>query len=261
MDTYIAYFDETGDDGITTKSSSEFVLSSIYMPSEKWQENYDAFKTFRKQMKSSYGLHLIEEMHTMDFLRDRDPYRNHGWSLLERHGILISFAKAISSLDIKVVNVIIDKTRIQNEDYPILEKSLTYNILNIENDSNGDWKYFIISDKGKIRLMQIIARKIRSVHFISSDFDISSDIPVRNLIEDILEKDSRESYFIQISDFISCFVFLYYRYVMKKEMLPKRLSYTIDETLITNVVEIFKKGGILNTKAAKDNAYGLAIYP
>lgn len=52
MDTYIAYFDETGDDGITTKSSSEFVLSSIYMPSEKWQENYDAFKTFRKLMKS-----------------------------------------------------------------------------------------------------------------------------------------------------------------------------------------------------------------
>ena len=45
MDTYIAYFDETGDDGITTKSSSEFVLSSIYMPSEKWQENYDAANT------------------------------------------------------------------------------------------------------------------------------------------------------------------------------------------------------------------------
>ena len=261
MDTYIAYFDETGDDGITTKSSSEFVLSSIYMPSEKWQENYDAFKTFRKQIRSSHGLHVNEEMHTMDFLRDRDPYRNYSWTFEEKREILICFAKAISSLDLKVVNVIIDKTRIQNKDYPILEKALTYNILNIESCSKGNWKYIIISDKGKIHSMQIIARKIRSVHFIPSDFDFSSDIPVRNLLEDILEKDSRESYFIQISDFISCFVFLYYRYVMKKEMLPKRLSYTIDETLITNVVEIFKKGGILNTKAAKDNAYGLAIYP
>jgi len=30
MDTYIAYFDETGDDGVTT-ASSEFFVSPIYI--------------------------------------------------------------------------------------------------------------------------------------------------------------------------------------------------------------------------------------
>ena len=261
MDTYIAYFDETGDDGITTKSSFEFVLSSIYMPSEKWQENYDAFKTFRKQIRSLYGLYVNEEMHTMDFLRNRDPYRNFNWSLEEKREILISFAKAISSLDIKAVNVIIDKTNIKNEDYSVLEKAVTYNIQNIENDSNGDWKYIIISDKGRISRMRETARKIRTLKYASTYDDCSSNLPINNLIEDIMEKDSKECFFIQICDYISCFIFLYYRNIMKKTILPKRIGFLIDEEFVTNIIKIFKKGEILNTNAATDNEYGIAVFP
>ena len=37
------------------------------------------------------------------------------------------------------------------------------------------------------------------------------------MIEDILEKDSKESYFIQINDFVSYVVNLYYNYYIKKE--------------------------------------------
>ena len=38
MKTYIAYFDETGDDGVTTNSSDHFILTSLYMPAESWQQ-------------------------------------------------------------------------------------------------------------------------------------------------------------------------------------------------------------------------------
>jgi len=259
METYIAYFDETGDDGITTKSSSEFVLSSIYMPSEKWQENFDKFKSFRKELRKWTGLQHNEEMHTMLFLRDKDPYRNHGWSTETKREILIGFAKAISSLDLKVINVIIDKTRIQNDNYPVLGNALIYNIQKIDDESNGDWKYLVISDMGRINTMKALARKIRSTNYISTDFALKS--PVRNLIEDIFGKDSRESYFIQICDFISCFVFLFYRHVLKKESLPKRTNNTIDEAFITNILKMFKDSGILNINAASCNEYGLAIYP
>ena len=34
MKTYIAYFDETGDDGVTMNSSDHFILTSLYMPAE-----------------------------------------------------------------------------------------------------------------------------------------------------------------------------------------------------------------------------------
>ena len=45
MNTYLAYFDETGDDGITLSSSDHFILTSLYMPAEKWQSNFDKIKT------------------------------------------------------------------------------------------------------------------------------------------------------------------------------------------------------------------------
>ena len=170
MNTYIAYFDETGDDGITTASSDVFVLSSIYMSSEAWQKNYDLFKTFRKEIKEQYGMHITEEMHTMHFLRDKGLYRPHAWTLEQRREILTQFTINISKLDMKVINVVIDKNYIHTEDYDVLENALTYNIQRIENDSAGQWKYLIISDEGRIAPMRKTARKIRTFNPVISHF-------------------------------------------------------------------------------------------
>lgn len=67
MNTYLAYFDETGDDGLTLLSSDHFILTSLYMPAEKWQSNFDKIKQLRKQLKKEYGFHISEEMHTKHF--------------------------------------------------------------------------------------------------------------------------------------------------------------------------------------------------
>ena len=48
MKTYLTYFDETGDDGITTASSDHFILTSIYMPAESWQDNFNKIRELRK---------------------------------------------------------------------------------------------------------------------------------------------------------------------------------------------------------------------
>ena len=260
METFIAYFDETGDDGRTTASSDVFVLSSVYMKTDDWQNNYDQFKEFRKSIKKTYGMHVTQEMHTMQFVRDKGLYRAYGWTIEDRKSILEAFAKAISGLAIQVINVVIDKNNITTQDYSVLETALTYNIQRIENDSNGKWKYLIISDKGRIVPMRKIARKIRSVNFVQSHFGGFVNRPIGSLVEDIMEKDSKESYFIQISDFVSCFVGLYYKYVKKGETLPKRIAQIMGKEEIASIMEIFKEGGILNEKAGPYE-YGLVVYP
>ncbi len=50
METYIAYFDETGDDGVTTASSDSFVLTSLYMSADAWQSNYNKMKAIRSEL-------------------------------------------------------------------------------------------------------------------------------------------------------------------------------------------------------------------
>ncbi len=260
METFIAYFDETGDDGITTASSDVFVLSSIYMSTESWQKNYDDFKFFRTALKNKYGMHVTEEMHTMHFLRDKGLYRPYEWTLTQRQEILSEFAIAISNLDVRVINVIIDKNNIHTDDYDVLETALKYNIQRIENDSAGKWKYLVIADQGRIMPMRKTARKIKTFNPLSSYFGGVKNAPIHGMVEDILEKSSEESYFIQICDYISCFTSLYYKYVMKDEILPKRIAQVIDKEFISKVIDTFEAGGILNEKASS-NKYGLVIYP
>lgn len=259
--TSIVYYDETGDDGNNTSSSDEFILTGIYMPVSSWQENYYKIQELRRNLKNKYGFHIKEEMHTKHFLTDKDPYRNYHWNNDQKREILIEFIRTISNLDIQIVNVIIDKTKIKTPDYPILKNALKYNIQRIENDSQGNWNYLIITDKGRVGMMRKTSRAIRVFNPIQSLFGVSQNKPIKYLIEDILEKDSKESYFIQICDFVSYFVHLYYKVYIKNGNLPNRVSKLIDNDFIHNVMIMFMKKGVLNLKASSSNEFGLVIYP
>lgn len=260
MSTRIVYCDETGDDGLNTKSSDSFILTSIYMSAESWQSNYDKIKNFRKNLKSKYGFHVKQEMHTKHFLTDKNPYRSYNWTQEQKINILKEYTVLISSLDISVINVIIDKTSIQSKDYHVLQNALTYNIQRIENDSRGDWNYLFITDKGRIAPMRKTARAIRAYNPIHSNFGGYINRPIKSLIEDILEKDSKESYFIQICDFVSFFVHLYYKTNRQQKKLPNRVSRLIDQEFVGRVMATFKNGNILNLNASSD-PYGFVIYP
>lgn len=263
METVIAYFDETGDDGVINSSSEDFVLTSIYTKVENWQKNFNAMKSCRMLLKEKYGFHSTVEMHTKHFLTDKNPYRNYCWTKEQKIELLIDYIKCISTqMDFSCVNVIIDKSKITNNEYPVLERALTYNIQRIENDSNGNWNYLIITDKGRLAPMRRTARAIRAYNPISSHFTFGSvNQPITGLIEDILEKDSAESYFIQISDFISYFVHLYYKCIVKENPLPARVGNLIDVQFVNRVMSTLKYYGKLNLKASSKNDFGFVIYP
>lgn len=50
----IAYFDESGDDGIINYSSKTFILTAFYMHASNWNENYELIKKFRQYLKEKY---------------------------------------------------------------------------------------------------------------------------------------------------------------------------------------------------------------
>ena len=111
MKTYIAYFDETGDDGVTINSSDHFILTSLYMPAESWQQNFEKMRILRRELKDKYGFHVSEEMHTKHFLTDKNPYREYHWSKETKQDIIKAFTLTIAKMDLKIVNVIIDKKK------------------------------------------------------------------------------------------------------------------------------------------------------
>lgn len=254
---YIVYFDESGDDGVT--GSPIFVLTSIYMSFEAWQANFDLAKSLRRQLKVDYGFHVSEEMHTNKFLTNKNPYRNYNWTNEQKREILIAYAKMIAQLDMKCVNVVIDKTKFKDSNYRVLENALKYNIQRIEKDSHEKWKYILISDKGRIAPMRETARKIRKFNPIPSKYsNTQNNQPIANIVEDILEKDSKDSYFIQICDFISYFVSLYYRLQYQKDTLPNRAADLIDNVFVSRTMKTISCNF---NEMASSNPYGLVIYP
>ena len=81
------------------------------------------------------------------------------------------------------------------------------------------------------------------------------------MFEDILEKNSSESYFIQICDFVSFFVHLYFDVYHKNKALPTRVSKVIDAEFVRKWSYYLKRCDKVNLKANRNNYYGLVIYP
>lgn len=258
--TYLIYFDESGDDGNNIESSKFFILTSTIISSIEWKNIYNNIIHFRKQLKDKYGLHIKEEFHAKNFFYDKDPYRKYHWDLKEKKEILIKYIDFISSLNIKINNIIIQKEKITKDNYNVLEKALFYSIQKINKSSINNYKYLIITDGGRTPAMRKAARKIclDNPQLKNTLYLFGSEI---NMIEDILEKDSKESYFIQISDMVATIVGMYFNYYITSKSLPKRLASLIDKDFIRNSIDSFKKGGILDIGNKKLDKYGFECYP
>lgn len=260
---YLAYFDETGDDGYPKYSSELFVLTSVYLHYQNWKDLYKKNLTFRTQLKNTVGFPVKTELHTKKLLLNKNPYKKFCWDDQQRLLLLLSIADFIGGLNLKVINVCIDKRKItsQTQQYyqDILDKALTFNIQRIENDlkkSDPSLKFMIITDEGRVGKMRKTTRRIQKINFIPSQYKPSTyrqDIEL--MIEDPLPKDSKESFFIQIADFISYFVFLY---LLGKPKWHNRLQWLNQK----DVEEIIKKlSPVFNLDATKKNQYGIVCYP
>jgi hypothetical protein len=160
---YITYFDESGDDGFPSYSSDLFVLSGIYMHHQQWRDNYNLVVDFRRRLKQEFSIPVKWELHCRALVLDKNPYRKLGLTATQRKEILLRVAQLLPNLNVRIVNVVINKQKIApGTKYDVLDRAVTYSIQRIENDLNADPtnKFLIITDEG--RLARCVARQGRS---------------------------------------------------------------------------------------------------
>lgn len=142
-----------------------------------------------------------------------------------------------------------------------MENALKYNIQQIDNISKSDWNYLIISAKGRVNKMKKTARAINLYNSVNNKSGKCFDTSIQNMIEDIMEKDSAEFYFIQISDFISYVVHLYFRINYLHLDPPSRVSRLVNATDFEKILDFFLEKEILSVLPNPTNKYGIIIYP
>lgn len=258
---YLVYFDESGDDGYPKYSSELFVLTSGYFHHQKWHEIFNSIRDFRKHLKQEYNFPLKLEFKVRDFILNKNPYRDLKISDNKRKKIIVIIADFLSNIDIKFINVVINKKKIQTQQYPVLENAVKFNIQRIENDLAIDPlnKFLIITDEGRVGKIQNITRKIQRINIIPSKFSGCYRKEIRLLIEDPLPKKSQESYFIQVCDFIAFFVYLYSIKKFSKGKWSNRLSNFLKENDLVKIMNKIKP--VLNLKATNNDEYGIVCYP
>ncbi len=259
---FIAYYDESGDDGFPQYSSPLFVLTAIYQHYQNWKDNYQMVRDLRERLRTQYNLPIKLELHSKNLLLNKNPYRPLNLSDIQRMAMIDEFCETIAAMDVKVVNVVIDKTKVKLAKYEVLDTALKYSIQRIENDLvkiNPANRFLIITDEGRVGKMRSTTRKIQKINFIQSKFGTGTyQKEIKSLIEDPLPKPSKESHFIQICDLIALIVYNYKLLELGVGALHNRMPSDVDIAKLKSWLDRLLPS--LNL-AASSEAYGIVCYP
>ncbi len=263
---HFAYFDESGDDGFPGNSDL-FIMTSVCVDSSNWRYNFERIMTLRRFLREQFALPLKFEMHTHQFLLNKRPYRELGLSKEDRLEILKLYFKLVNTLPMFITNVCIDKRNIRQQNYEVLSNAFGYNLVRIaktlrnpEVNPGGDRTFMIITDEGRVGKMRKIARRMQYDNKLPSKYHKDGyQFPLFSMIEDVMDKNSRDSQFIQLADLVGYFASLYIRRVSQP---PIHWNSRMEKTLAPGDEERFLNLCLdsLNLKASKLK-YGIVYYP
>ncbi|MGH2626460.1 MAG: DUF3800 domain-containing protein, partial [Anaerolineales bacterium] len=130
----------------------------------------------------------------------------------------------------------------------------------LEPTCNPQARFLIITEPGRIGKMRRTTRRIQRINYIPSKFGpYAYRREIEGLIEDPLQKESGESYLIQVADLVSYIAYLYGTSKALGMALPSRLPQSVSPVKVTGWMDALKPS--LNLQASPKDAYGVVFHP
>jgi len=241
---HFVYIDDSNDDNAQSRRLCSF--ASLIIPDVQWLESFMMVKDFRRWLKNKYGLYINKELHACEFVAGRGHISNQTITKYERSVIFVETLKLTSRLPNAKILVAAGK---KSNQYLLFERLLNRINKNMESNSS---KAVLFCDEGNNRVYTQLRRRMGIFNQIPSRYGVWRDtgsstknIPIRNILEDPVFKDSKQSYFIQLVDFAS------YALLRQENQIASRNKYNIhiafDQLNNLLVPEAFKgdKRGII----------------
>lgn len=205
---YFMYVDESGDSGLVNSPKRHFILTGLVVHETRWRLCLDRLISFRRRIKSGFGLKLSEELHAYALVNSPGSLKRIKRN--DRLTIVRAFADELASInDFRVINVVVDKQS-KAQDYDVFEKAWSALIQRFENTLNqGNFPApahshehgMILPDRTDDKKLTQLLRKMR--HYNPVPNSIGSgyrNLSITRITEDPIFKDSEHSYFIQSAD-------------------------------------------------------------
>jgi hypothetical protein len=214
---YIMYVDESGDPGSANGSSEYFILSGLIMHYKSWYGKLDLLKRMRKYFKKKYGLNINVEIHAKELFRVSSLKAYKKIRKAERVKILKEYAELIPKIfkDCWLINVCLHKKNFApGTDFTLLafKRLITFYDMFLSTAVNDEG--IIISDEADERKLRTLLKKMRIYNPVQAQHSGKTDESrITKVIEDILHRNSADSYFVQTVDVIA--------YLLKHKEYPK----------------------------------------
>src|ERR1039457_319492 len=212
---HLFYADESYD-------QHKFVMTAMRVDVAQWRDVFTRVKSLRSDLRTEFGIKLKKELHAQSFVRHcSDSASTRKLSLAERRDAFASTLRFIATLPIEIINVALDIANYRDSNAAHLAvidrlfNRIQTNVTRCTPQSHA----IVIFDTGKERQITKLARQLAVFNYIPSQFDRwenghrARNIVTDRIIEDPVFRDSRDSYFLQLVDFVA-FVLL------KKEVPP-----------------------------------------
>lgn len=247
---YLMYVDESGDTGLANSPTRYFALSGIVVHESSWRQFLQTLITFRKTLRSVYGLPIRAEIHASEYLQSRVFG-------LDRHVRLAILRNTLDELaklpTISITNVVVDKQG-KPAGYDVFNAAWGTLFQRFENtlvSSNfpGGHRHdhgLVITDATAGKKLSRLVRRMAVFNNIPNDANRGGyrNIPTTRVIEDPHGKDSAETLPIQMADVVA--FFLMQRFAPNSYIRRQRAQLYFDRLT-----------PVLNKRASRFNALGI----
>lgn len=203
---HIMYVDESGDPGKSEYASKHFALSGLIIDANNWSKYLQRLKAFRKSLSGLYKLNQRTEIHASELIRINkiDGYRH--IKKADRIRILRFYCEQIPIIfnDAKVINVYFLKSAFANSKEihltaweRLIQRFDTYLKKSVKDSG------IVIADETNSREILGLIRKMRIYSPVKSHFSGYYNAATDNIIEDLFQRRSDDSYFIQTVDVLA----------------------------------------------------------
>jgi uncharacterized protein DUF3800 len=191
----------------------KFVISAIRVAIEQWKGVLREIKGFRSNLRSNWGIKLKSELHAHSFVRHcSDGVSTRNLSIADRRKIFEQTIDFIAALPVEIINVCLPLQNFGNRSneahYQAVDRlfnRIQTNVSRLQPQSHA----LVIFDKGKEQQITKLSRRLAVFNYIPSQFGTWSDgaraknIATDRIIEDPVFRESRDSYFLQLADFVA----------------------------------------------------------
>ena len=210
---HLIYIDDSQDEKLC-------VFSALAIEVSQWRGVFECVRSFRRELRERCGIYIYKEFHAWKFVSGRGNISDRVVTKGERCEIF----KETLAMTTQLPGV-----RLFNACFPRkMYLQALERLINRINRTLRAWDShgLLISDEGKEIEYTRLVRRLAVFNPIPSQYsewldtgELTRNIPIERIVEDMFFKDSSQSYFIQLVDFAA------YALLRRERPLPSKTRY------------------------------------